>query len=491
MISQPEHYGADPELLGNVDPTSTNGLVPVADLPERGAAAVYNSFRTVNLDATHMPLNWLTPQGGVDFRNYGNRQVMTLRSNGANTSLDSYIPSAIENTPLSQYTQLVTLPGSYPAGTATSYLVPDLNKANQLFNIFSTPPWTRRCFPAARGPAPPRRDAVRSCRVRRRLVSSNGTVREDDTGYWFEAGWNAQFYGVPFRGNVGGRYVQTSTESQGIAFNATTKTFQSADVKHGYHDFLPSINAVLEPTDNFLIRMNGCPAYVMTRPSLTALLPGVSTQPVRRQSAGLGHHRQIRIWRALPRQDRRPVVRMVLHSQSRALLSFAFFYKYLDDIEVSAEPWFGPFNANPLGIPSSALLSFCPAAALSRRPAQRHQYQHDLYDQRYPEGRPALCALEIDWQQPFDFLPHPFDNFGVLGNVSFVQARQNYILVPATATTAAITTQGDLTGLSRDVTYNATFYYDDSIFQARISAAFRQQVPGQILRVLDLRPQRQ
>jgi outer membrane receptor protein involved in Fe transport len=59
-----------------------------------------------------------------------------------------------------------------------------------------------------------------------------------------------------------------------------------------------------------------------------------------------------------------------------------------------------------------------------------------------------------------------------LGNVSFIQARQNYILVPATATTAAITTQGDLQGLSR-TTYNATFYYDDRVFQARLSGAFR------------------
>ena len=51
--------------------------------------------------------------------------------------------------------------------------------------------------------------------------SSNGTVREDDSGFWLEAGWNALFYGVPFRGNIGGRYVETNTDSQGIAFNST------------------------------------------------------------------------------------------------------------------------------------------------------------------------------------------------------------------------------------------------------------------------------
>ena len=95
--------------------------------------------------------------------------------------------------------------------------------------------------------------------------SSNGTVRENDTGFWFEVGWDTQFYGVPFRGNIGGRYVETSTDSQGIAFNSTTKTFQQTEVKSSYHDFLPSLNAVLEPADNFLIRLNA--SYVVTRPS--------------------------------------------------------------------------------------------------------------------------------------------------------------------------------------------------------------------------------
>ena len=100
--------------FGNVDPTSSNGWF-LSQIRER-TAGVYNSFRTVTLDATYTPTNWLTLQGGVDIRNYGNRQAMTSRSNGANTSLDSYIPASIENTPLSQYTQLVTLPGNYPQG---------------------------------------------------------------------------------------------------------------------------------------------------------------------------------------------------------------------------------------------------------------------------------------------------------------------------------------------------------------------------------------
>jgi TonB-dependent receptor len=151
-----------------------------------------------------------------------------------------------------------------------------------------------------------------------------------------------------------------------------------------------------------------------------------------------------------------------------ALLSFAFFYKHLDDIEVS-QNLFGPFATNPLGIPSSVLLSFCGGTFT---PTCNDTNTNTTYTTTTTQKGGPLYGTEIDWQQPFDFLPHPFDSFGFLGNVSFIQARQNYILVPATATTAAITTQGDLTGLSR-TTYNATLYYDDSIFEARVSGAFR------------------
>ena len=79
----------------------------------------------------------------------------------------------------------------------------------------------------------------------------NGTVRENDTGLWFEAGWDTLFYGVPFRGNIGGRYVETDTEAVGIGFNTTTKTFVPTEVKNTYHAFLPSLNAIVQPADDF------------------------------------------------------------------------------------------------------------------------------------------------------------------------------------------------------------------------------------------------
>src|SRR6201999_2201593 len=67
----------------------------------------------------------------------------------------------------------------------------------------------------------------------------------------------------------------------------------------------------------------------------------------------------------------------------------------------------------------------------------------------------------------FSFLPDWWGNFGYLANATFVQARQTYLNPDGTVQAIA-----DLTNLSR-TSFNSTLYYDDSVFQARISAAFR------------------
>ena len=465
-IAQPFSYdfsqsNTTPSLsFGNVDPTSTNGWF-LSQIRER-AAAVYNSFRTITGDAEWNPYNWLKLQAGFDLRDFGNNNVMTARSNGANTSLDSWIPTVIESTPLSQYTQLVTLRGlNTPAGTATSYLVPDINKASALFHIFdqTADPAVLASSAGACAVAPGCGAFLQGTSS---FGSSNGQVHENDTGFWVQAGWDTLFYGHPFRGNIGGRYVETGTSSTGIAFNTVTKTFVQTTVKSNYHDFLPSLNAVFEPADDFLVRFNA--SQVMTRPNLTALLPGVSisqsgANPV---SVTTGNPN------LAPYRAKTADLSFEWYYEKGALFSVGMFYKHLDNIEVG-QNLFGPFATNPLGIPSSVLLSFCGGVFTA---TCNDTNTNTTYTTTVSQKGGPLYGMEIDWQQPFDFMPHPLDNMGFLGNVTFVQARQTFILVPATPTTAAITTLNDLPGLSR-TTYNATLYYDDTVFEARLSAAFR------------------
>jgi outer membrane receptor protein involved in Fe transport len=88
------------------------------------------------------------------------------------------------------------------------------------------------------------------------------------------------------------------------------------------------------------------------------------------------------------------------------------------------------------------------------------------------KGAP-LYGTEINWQQQLDFLPHPFDNMGVLGNFTYVQAQQTYFTVPSTGhPNGTLIMTADLNNLSR-TSYNGTVYYDDTVFQARVTGSFR------------------
>ena len=105
-------------------------------------------------------------------------------------------------------------------------------------------------------------------------LTQNGSIRENDTSAWFMTSWDTTIGRVPFRGNIGVRYASTDTVGQGYNYDATAKAVVPVTITNQYHDWLPSVNAVLEPADDFLIRFSA--AEVMSRPNLPDLVPGIS-----------------------------------------------------------------------------------------------------------------------------------------------------------------------------------------------------------------------
>jgi TonB-dependent receptor len=89
-----------------------------------------------------------------------------------------------------------------------------------------------------------------------------------------------------------------------------------------------------------------------------------------------------------------------------------------------------------------------------------------------------LNGLELNYQQPFTFLPGIGKNFGTLLNYTMVQSKIDY----ATTATGGSYITDDLLNLS-PTSWNATFYYDDGTFSGRVSASSRStfltRVPGQ------------
>ena len=428
-------YGSAADANGNV--TSLSNWF-ISQMRER-AEANYNSFRTLSADAEYQAYNWLKLSGGADFKNFGYRTVSLQRSNGTTANQDFVIPADIRAADLTQYSQQVSLRGiNLPPGSTTSWMIPNIAAFDKQFSIFS-PTSENGAFKF--GPEP--------------ALTSNGSVREKDLGFWVQADWDALFYGVPFRGNVGGRYIQTTSQSLGYSYDSVAKAVVPANVKQSYHNFLPALNAILEPSDNFLIRLNL--AQTLTRPSLTSMLPGAAVSLS-------GANRNVTTGNPLlkPFTSKNIDLSFEWYYHKGDLLSFAFFYKHIDTLIQTVTSQV-PFAGNALGLPTSLVVAACGS---SYGTACNENLIWNFSQPINSKGSP-LYGTEINWQQTFDFLPGIWSNFGVLNNVTFVQAKQYYLNANGTVNTYA-----DLSNLSR-TSFNSTLYYDDSVFQARVSGSFR------------------
>ena len=92
-----------------------------------------------------------------------------------------------------------------------------------------------------------------------------------------------------------------------------------------------------------------------------------------------------------------------------------------------------------------------------------------------------LKGYELTWQQPFSFLPGFWRNFGIQVNYTHVDSEIKYMFSSGTGSTIVTTyTENDLLNLSPE-SYNATLYYDDGRFSARVSTSYRDAYINQIL----------
>jgi iron complex outermembrane receptor protein len=444
---------------GNVDVTSTNGWF-LSQIRER-QNYLHSSYRTVQADFAWKASDWLNVKGGVDYKNYGYSATITARTNGTTASQDNIIPAQIAtNAALAANSQLITLHGiGVGAGTPTTWAVPNISAYDSQFHIFD-----QTAFPAVQATGTGSCATAPGCSAflqgPGQFLSQNGIVRENDISGWIQADWEAQFYGVPFRGNIGGRYVQTTQDSIGYSFDPIARSIVTSRLSRTYHDFLPSINAVLEPADNFLIR--GSAAYVMARPDLINLLPGGATATVTGSNFNVTENNP----NLNPFRAKTADVSFEWYYHKGALLSMAFFYKHLDSLIQTVRQSVA-FNQNTDGVPNSLAVAACGAAYVAPPAAGCNEAATFLFSKPINSKGAPLYGTEISWQQPFDFLPDPFEGLGFIGNVTFVQATQTYYNTDGT-----VLTKADLTGLSH-TSYSATLYYDVNGLEVRGTASFR------------------
>jgi TonB-dependent receptor len=219
---------------------------------------------------------------------------------------------------------------------------------------------------------------------------------------------------------------------------------------------------VLEPRDNFLIRFGA--AKVMARPDLGSLTPGATISV-----SGAGRSVNAGNPNLDPFRAKAYDLSFEWYFKKSALLSLALFKKDINSL-VQTLQTNTAFTGNPFGLPDSVAIAAC-GTTNGCSPSAQWQFSTPV---NTPGG--TLKGFEVNYQQPFSFLPGALRHTGVLLNYTGVKSEIDYL-----NGAGAVIASGDLTGLSRK-SYNATLYYEDSNWSARVSAAYRDnyltRIPG-------------
>lgn len=283
---------------------------------------------------------------------------------------------------------------------------------------------------------------------------SNRSVTEESNGAFAQVDFETQWGGMPVRGDLGARYVETKTTARGFVPGGAGLALRVVD--NSYDDFLPALNLVFEPSEEILIRTGV--AKVMARPSLGTLTPGGSLDTFSGEpySFSIGN----------PELDPYRATTYDLSAEwyfaEESLLSLGLFYKDISSFfttPASSEVAFSSIGLpttvasadSPLGIDLAAGLD--PLVAVS---------------QVTNGGDAAIQGLEIVYQQPFNFLP--IDGFGFVGNYTYVDSDEINNISP--------------------VSWNATFYYENDKLEARLSGAYRDAYQTRTPRSSDGREER-
>lgn len=331
-----------------------------------------------------------------------------------------------------------------PGGVPTTWVIPNLNAIAAAYNIY--------CNCLAFGPAGGPGDFTLSSTTNGNARGNNRKVTETDTGAFLMGEFKTKLWDMPLRGNFGARYVKTKQVALGYQ---ATGGGTEVTVENTYDDWLPAVNLSMNVTPDFVVRVAA--AKVMSRPQLGNLNPGGTISTTGTLSITSGNP-NLKPFRAKTFDSS-----FEWYFDRNAFAGVGLFYKdidtYIQNLRVTI-----PFNET--GLP----LSLLPANFTGT----------EVFQVTTPVNTQggSLSGFELNYQQPFTFLPGIGKNFGVLLNYTFVKSKIDYVVSPTSNTVI----RDDLLNLSPK-SWNATLYYEDKVFSARTSASYRKsfltRVPGQ------------
>jgi iron complex outermembrane receptor protein len=343
-------------------------------------------------------------------------------------------------------------------GTPTSMYVPDLNAFRNEFGI--------DC------------NCINQWGDFRAVVDGRqrNAVRERDMSGFFQLDYNIDLFGRPLRGNGGVRFARTRVTGRGNVGGTDGALGIPVTASHEYWDVLPSMNANWEAAENFLIRFAA--SQTISRPQLGSLTPGTTAFASGLNAAGAAPAITVGNPYLSPFRSTNFDLSFERYFGRNGLIAVTLFNKEL-----------GSF---PQQIAGEAPLSsvFEPAiyeqllAAMTSPTLRAYTEAGGVWAIRQFQDAPggSIRGVEVNVQTDFAFLGDFFRNFGITANYTHIESKLNYLTGTALSTrqgqsgpTAANSfAEGPFLNTSPDA-FNATLYYENQTWSARVSAAYRER----------------
>ena len=254
---------------------------------------------------------------------------------------------------------------------------------------------------------------------------------------------------TPYSGNVGFRYVDNSTGSEGLIVQPLSIDYSDPtapelilaapdylEVAHEYTELLPSLNLRFDPRDDLVVRV--AVAKVFSRPAFRELNPNASVQPNNRTMSGGNGQLD-------PTVGLQFDLALEWYFADYSIASFGLFTKDIEGFvqnDIELVPFAGvtdPDTNQPL-----VLEAFRPLNT----------------------GKSDLVGMELAFQRTFaDLLPAPFDGLGVIANYTYIKSGSDFESAKTMASYS-------IPGLSEN-TINFTVFYEKGPWSGRVSYNFR------------------
>jgi iron complex outermembrane receptor protein len=391
--------------------------------------SVENTFTTAKVFGEYDLNDNITLKAGIDYRKFG------LHSEGLYRTTETVVQT-LTPAQLADVSRVFTGFGrnaDLPAGAPTAWLAPDLAKFIATYNIYSN-----TGIYALTG--------VNNSSARGQYIN----VEEADTGAYVQADYHFDAFGMPWRGDMGVRYVSTDQWSQG--YETTSAGSALVDANRTYDMWLPSFNLAVDLTDHVVARFSA--ARTVARPSIASLTPGGDVGIQGSNYSYSTGNPDIK-----PTESDNVDLSLEYYPDRDSLFAIGVFYKKINTfVQTLAQDI--PFNQ--LGLPDSLLVG--------AQPGGGNLPNTTIFRTTQPINTEGgdLTGFEVNAQKRLDFLPGWLENFGVQANYTFVDSQITYITTLNPLTVIDET----LTGLSKNAA-NFTLYYETDTFSIRGSAAYR------------------